>query len=152
MLTHDRDWVISHARQHVLKCFERLTTYRKRAHASYLASLPNYSIYMQHSGHPPIESSLITILQAKIAEAHAELKRGIDADWRASVLRYPAHLDYFYSIIEIRIPSERDLQLSNPPPAKSNLGKSDFTHSTRGKDRIPRDANSPLKGKGAVEQ
>ena len=54
-------------------------------------------------------------LQAQIADAHAELKRGIDTDWRASVLRYPEVLDYFYSLIEIRLPDDRSPQVAEPP-------------------------------------
>ncbi|KAF2874548.1 hypothetical protein BDV95DRAFT_604718 [Massariosphaeria phaeospora] len=108
-------WVISHARQHILNAFERLTSTRKQAHSSYLASLPNYSIYMQYSGHPPIHPMYISQLQGQIAEAHAELKRGIDADWRASVLRYPEVLDYFYSLVELRVPSNTALSVTNPP-------------------------------------
>ncbi|KAF2261960.1 hypothetical protein CC78DRAFT_445818, partial [Lojkania enalia] len=110
-----RDWVISHARQHILNAFERLTSSRKQAHATYLNSLPNYAIYMQYSGHPPIHPVYIAQLQAQISEAHAELKRGIDADWRASVLRYPEVLDYFYSLVSLRLPDERSPRVAEPP-------------------------------------
>jgi hypothetical protein len=57
----------------------------------------------------------VATLQAQIQEAHAELKRGIDADWRASVLRYPAVLDYFYSLIELRLPNDRSQEVVQPP-------------------------------------
>lgn len=107
--------MISHARQHILNAFERLTSTRKQAHAAYLSSLPNYSIYMQYSGHPPIHPAYISQLQGQIAEAHAELKRGIDADWRASVLRYPEVLDYFFSLVDLRLPSERSPRVVEPP-------------------------------------
>jgi hypothetical protein len=70
---------------------------------------------MQYSGHPPIHPQYIQQLQAQISEAHAELKRGIDADWRASVLRYPEVLDYFYSLIDLRVPSERSREVIEPP-------------------------------------
>lgn len=104
-----RDWVIRHAREHVLHRFEHLTATRKVAHATYLSSLPYYQIYMQYSGHPPLHPVALAQLQAQISEAHAELKRGIDADWRASVLRYPEVLDYFFSLVEVR------LEVSEPP-------------------------------------
>src|ERR1051326_3541947 len=48
------DWVISHAREQILHGFERLTSARKSAHATYLSSLPYYTVYMQYSGHPPL--------------------------------------------------------------------------------------------------
>ncbi len=57
----------------------------------------------------------VAALQSQIQEAHAELKRGIDADWRASVLRYPEILDYFYSLIDIRLPNDRSPKVLEPP-------------------------------------
>jgi len=69
---------------------------------------------MEYSGKPPIHPAYIAQLQGQIAEAHADLKRGIDADWRASVLRYPEVLDYFYSLVEVLIP---DNAVYNPPEA-----------------------------------
>lgn len=130
------DWVISHARQHILNAFERLTSTRKQAHSAYLASLPNYSIYMQYSGHPPIHPAYIDQLQRQIAEAHAELKRGIDADWRASVLRYPEVLDYFYSLVELRLPSERSPRVIEPPFAAAGYADRGYMdHSRLGKEK-----------------
>jgi hypothetical protein len=112
--------VINHARQHILKAFESLTSVRKQAHSQYLASLPNYDIYMRYSGRPPISHIYVATLQSQIAEAHAELKRGIDADWRASVLRYPVVLDYFYSLIQLRLPSDHSPEVVQPPFAAAN--------------------------------
>jgi hypothetical protein len=123
-----RDWVINHARGHILKAFEALTSIRKQAHSAYLASLPNYDIYMRYSGRPPISHVYIASLQSQIAEAHAELKRGIDADWRASVLRYPVVLDYFYSLIELRLPNDRSQEVIQPPFAAAG-------YADRGYDR-----------------
>ncbi|CBX94411.1 hypothetical protein IAQ61_009879 [Plenodomus lingam] len=114
-LAEIRDWVINHARQHILNAFERLTSNRKGMHAAYLASLPNYEIYMRYSGHPPIHPMYLSQLQAQIADANADLKRGIDADWRASVLRYPEVLDYFYSLVELRLPDSRSREVIEPP-------------------------------------
>ncbi|KAF2277180.1 uncharacterized protein EI97DRAFT_375777 [Westerdykella ornata] len=133
-LAEIRDWVIAHARQHILNAFERLTSTRKQAHSAYLASLPNYSIYMQYSGHPPIHPGYIAQLQSQIAEAHAELKRGIDADWRASVLRYPEVLDYFYSLIELKIPSDRSPRVVEPPFAAAGYADRGYDHSRIGKE------------------
>jgi hypothetical protein len=70
----------------------------------------------------------VATLQAQIQEAHAELKRGIDADWRASVLRYPTVLDYFYSLIELRLPSDRSQEVVQPPFAAAG-------YADRGYDR-----------------
>lgn len=126
--------MISHARQHILNAFERLTSTRKAAHSSYLASLPNYSVYMQYSGHPPIHPAYVAQLQGQIAEAHAELKRGIDADWRASVLRYPEVLDYFYGLIDVRLPSPRSPRVVEPPFAAAGYADRGYDHSRLAKE------------------
>jgi len=139
------DWVITHSRQHILNQFERLTSTRKAAHSAYLASLPHYSIYMQFSGHPPIHPMNIDNLQRQIAEAHAELKRGIDADWRASVLRYPEVLDYFYSLVELRLPSERSLRVVEPPFAAAGYADMGFLANSRlGKEKKKKRRESSL--------
>jgi hypothetical protein len=99
--------VIKNAKKHILKAFETHTGARKTSHSRYLDSLPNYDIYMRYSGRPPINPVYIASLQEQLREAQTELKRGIDADWRVSVLRYPVVLDYFYSLVELRTPSDQ---------------------------------------------
>lgn len=54
-------------------------------------------------------------LQSQIAEAHAEFRRGIDRDWKASVLRYPEVLDYFYSLVEFKLPGDNHPSVVEPP-------------------------------------
>ncbi|KAJ4295123.1 hypothetical protein N0V90_007133 [Kalmusia sp. IMI 367209] len=138
-LTKIRDWVISHARQHILNQFERLTSTRKAQHSAYLATLPNYSIYMQYSGHPPIHPMYVENLQRQIAEAHAELKRGIDADWRASVLRYPDVLDYFYGLVQLKLPNETSPRVVEPPFAAAGYADRGFVdHSRLAKEKKER--------------
>lgn len=142
-LAEIRDWVISHARQHILNAFDHLSAHRKAAHAAYLASLPNYTVYMQYSGHPPIHPGYIAQLQTQISDAHAELKRGIDADWRASVLRYPEVLDYFYSLIEIQIPSARSPRVVEPPFAAASYTDRGFGPPKELKKKKRRDSIQP---------
>lgn len=74
---------------------------------------------MRYSGRPPISEVFVSTLQSQIAEGHAELKRGIDADWRASILRYPEVLDYFYGLIELKLPSDGSDAVVNPPFTQS---------------------------------
>jgi hypothetical protein len=69
---------------------------------------------MKYSGRPTIPQPYISLLQNQITEARMELKRGIDADWRAYVLRYPEVLDYFYSLVQLRIPDPEDPRVVNP--------------------------------------
>lgn len=115
MLTGVSEWVLAHARHHIQLAFQRLTTIRQHAQTAYLNSLPHYDVYMRFSGAPPIHPMLIAQLQSQIAEAHAEFKRGIDLDWRASVLRYPEVLDYFYSLVEVSPPGDDDPRIMKPP-------------------------------------
>lgn len=106
---------------------------------------------MQYSGHPPIHPAYISQLQGQVAEAHAELKCGIDADWRASTLRYPEMLDYFYGLVEVRVPSERSPQVSEPPFAFSGYNDSTESASWKKKRKLekkeaPENLNVPLQG------
>lgn len=56
------------------------------------------------------------------------MKRGIDADWRASVLRYPEVLDYFYGLVELSIPSDRSPAVVEPPFAAAGYADQGYTH------------------------
>ncbi|KAH9864022.1 hypothetical protein J1614_009955 [Plenodomus biglobosus] len=143
-LAEIRDWVINHARQHILNAFERLTSNRKGMHAAYLASLPNYEIYMRYSGNPPIHPMYLSQLQAQIADANADLKRGIDADWRASVLRYPEVLDYFYGLVELRLPDSRSREVVEPPFAAAGYADRGYLMGVEKKKKKRRDREGSL--------
>ncbi|KAA8570542.1 hypothetical protein EYC84_002806 [Monilinia fructicola] len=52
---------------------------------------------------------------SEIAQADSELKRGIDEDWRASVQRYPEVLEYFFSLVELSLPSDDEPGVRDPP-------------------------------------
>ncbi|KAF2091750.1 hypothetical protein K490DRAFT_21420, partial [Saccharata proteae CBS 121410] len=121
-----RDWVINHARTHVLQLFTNLSSARRAAHTAYLSSLPFYSFYIQHHGAPPLHPAALNQLKAQIADAHADFKRGVDLDWRASVLRYPEVLDYFYGLVELRLPSERSASVADPPFAQAGYKDGGF--------------------------
>ncbi|KAF1929978.1 uncharacterized protein M421DRAFT_419012 [Didymella exigua CBS 183.55] len=114
-LADTREWVLFHARHHIQLAFQRLSSIRQHAQTAYLNSLPHYDVYMRFSGAPPIHPLAIAQLQSQIAEAHAEFKRGIDLDWRASVLRYPEVLDYFYSLVDLKLPGEDSRKVIEPP-------------------------------------
>lgn len=73
----------------------------------------------------------VTQLRTQIQDAHAELKRGIDADWRSSVLRYPEVLDYFYSLVEVRIPDDRSPRVIEPPFAAAGYVDRGYTDPSR---------------------
>lgn len=107
--------MIDHARTHIQSAFQHLLDIRQHAQTAYLNSLPYYDVYMRFSGAPPIHPMHIQQLQSQIAEAHAEFRRGIDRDWKASVLRYPEVLDYFYSLVEFKLPGDNHPSVVEPP-------------------------------------
>lgn len=104
-----------HARTHIQSAFQRLVGIRQTAQTAYLNSLPYYDVYMRFSGAPPIHPMCVQQLQSQIAEAHADFKRGVDLDWKASVLRYPEVLDYFYSLVVLKAPSDAHPGVVDPP-------------------------------------
>lgn len=53
--------------------------------------------------------------RAHLAAAEAEYRKNIDDAWRASVQRYPEVLDYFYSLVHISLPDDKDPAVRTPP-------------------------------------
>jgi hypothetical protein len=82
-----------------------LTARRKDAHAAHLASIQERAAYYYRAHPHPSE----------IMAANAELKRGIDEDWRASVQRYPEVLEYYYSLVDMHLPSDDEPAVKDPP-------------------------------------
>jgi len=99
-----RAWVRNHAQDCVLNYFTVLSSRRHSNHSNHIATLSQHAAYYRQRPHP-----------AEIARADAELKRGIDEDWRASVQRYPEVLEYFYSLVNWRLPSDEDGAVRDPP-------------------------------------
>lgn len=67
------------------------------------------------------------------------MKRGIDDDWRASVQRYPEVLEYFYSLVDWKLPSDDDAAVRDPPLSALG-GARKSSHRVRimvGEDRVP---------------
>ena len=95
--------MIAEAQSQVHSDFNTRVATRKATHASYLASLPYYNLYLQYSGRPPLHPAQLAQLQAQIHEASVTLKRGIDDDWRAAVMRYPEILKYYFSLVDLRV-------------------------------------------------
>jgi len=98
-------WVRGHAQDYILSFFSTLTTRRKELHATHIHRLTDRAYH--YYGAPPHPS--------EIAAADAELKRGIDEDWRASVQRYPEVLEYFYGLVELSLPGEEESCVRDPP-------------------------------------
>ena len=105
MMVDLRDWVRKHAQDYILEYFELSTARRKVAHKHHLKQIEDEAYYY-HRG-PPHPSA--------IHAANAELKRGIDADWRASVQKYPEVLEYYYSLVSLSLPRDDDPAVRDPP-------------------------------------
>jgi hypothetical protein len=88
---------------------------RKAQYIDYLHSLPYWPIYEQYRGRPPLHPHLVAQLQRQIADADADLKRGIDADWKSCVVRYPEVLNHFYTQVNVVMPRQVEPPFANPP-------------------------------------
>lgn len=100
-----RTWVRGHAQDYILSYFSMLTTRRKDYHAQQIRSINERALYYYNARPHPTE------LQA----ADAELKRGIDEDWKASVQRYPEVLEYFYGLVDLNLPGDEEPGVRDPP-------------------------------------
>jgi len=100
-----RAWVRGHAQDYILSYFSMLTTRRKDAHAQTVHRINERAAYYYRARPHPSE----------IAHAEAELKRGIDEDWKASVQRYPEVLEYFYGLVDLSLPADDEPGVRDPP-------------------------------------
>lgn len=82
-----------------------LTARRNDAHAATIRRLTDAASYYYHARPHP----------AEIHQAEAELKRGINDDWRASVQRYPEVLEYFYGLVDLGLPGDDETCVRDPP-------------------------------------
>lgn len=82
-----------------------LTTRRKDQHASDIHRITERAAYYYRARPHPSE----------IAAVDAELKRGIDEDWKASVQRYPEILEYFYGLVDLNLPGDDEPGVRDPP-------------------------------------
>ena len=105
-----RSWVRAHAQDYVLEYFRLLSERRKNAHTLRLDRITAQAFY--HHNKPPHPN--------EIAVAMAELKRGIDEDWQASVQRYPEVLQYFFGLVELTLPGEHEACVKDPPLSAMN--------------------------------
>ncbi|KAK3391094.1 hypothetical protein B0H63DRAFT_539702 [Podospora didyma] len=105
-----RSWVRAHAQDYILEYFRLLTERRKAAHSAHLERITAHAYHFYHAPPHPNE----------IAAAQAQLKRGIDEDWQASVQRYPEVLEYFYSLVELTLPDDNEQAVKDPPLSALN--------------------------------
>jgi hypothetical protein len=97
--------VRAHAQDYILEYFRLLVERRKSSHSSHLERITAHAYHYYRAPPHPNE----------ISAAQAQLKRGIDEDWQASVQRYPEVLEYFYSLVELTLPDEEEPAVKDPP-------------------------------------
>lgn len=84
----------------------------------------------------------------QIREAQLELKRGIDADWQASVQRYPEVLEYFYNLVTLTLPAEDEPAVRNPP--QGSLARKQRKRNGRASVPPPAITSTPYYGQGPL--
>jgi hypothetical protein len=114
--------------------FEHLKTVRYNAHLAYLQSLPYYSLYQYHNGRPPLHARELQYLQGQLHNANANLKLGVDQDWRSVCLLYPETLDYYFGLVNLRLPKDGDESVIRPDigHGRKKIGRRDSGHSDKG--------------------
>ncbi|KAK4112137.1 hypothetical protein N656DRAFT_676960, partial [Canariomyces notabilis] len=100
-----RSWVRAHAQDYILAYYRLMTERRKQAHAQHVERLRAHAYHYYGAAPHPNE----------LAAAQAQLKRGIDEDWQASVQRYPEVLEYFFSLVELTLPDDNEPAVKDPP-------------------------------------
>ncbi|KAG9247678.1 hypothetical protein BJ878DRAFT_153506 [Calycina marina] len=118
-----RSWVRAHAQDYILSFFSTLSTRRRHQHAQQIQAI-NAHAYTHYRLHPhPNE----------LIAADAELKRGIDEDWKTAVQLYPEVLEYYYGLVDLSLPEDSEVGVRDPPLsalAGDGLGKSRRRRST----------------------
>ncbi|CAK7245702.1 MAG: hypothetical protein STHCBS139747_007291 [Sporothrix thermara] len=77
---------------------------RLKAHDQNMERIKAQAYYYQTQPHP-----------SEIQQAQMAFKRGIDEDWQSSVQRYPEVLEYYYSLVNLTLPSDDDPNVRDPP-------------------------------------
>lgn len=69
-------------------------------------------------------------MQGQLRNADQNLRIGVDADWRTACLAYPDTLDYYFRLVDIRLPSEKDPGVTRPEFGRRTIRR-DSGHSDR---------------------
>lgn len=102
-----REWARAQAQDYVLQYFRLLSGRRRHEYQDRVRALHDNAVRYYGGGFRPHPSDL--------AVAQADMRRGINDDWKVSVTRYPEVLDYFFSLVKVRYPSDADPRVRDPP-------------------------------------
>ena len=100
------DWVLCNARNHIIDTFEAARAARYATYLQYVQTFPYYSLYVYHSGRPPIPPNQLQFLKEQIWNADENLRLGVDMDWKNACLLYPETLDHYFRLVEVVFPKE----------------------------------------------
>ncbi len=92
------------AQDYILEYFKELKTRRNQVHLTKIRHITEAASYYYNTRPHP----------ADIEVANAELKHGINEDWRASVQRYPEVLEYYYGLVDLSLPDLDDIEVREP--------------------------------------
>lgn len=87
---------------------------RRQQYEAHLATIPYYDLYKIYSGRPPISPAQLHELRMQMSTAQNAYQRGIDEDWKNSLQRYPEVLDYYFDLIEFKLPSDKSVAVQEP--------------------------------------
>lgn len=114
VLIWHRKWVLDHARNQVITTFHEMRAMRIEAHRNYLQTLPFYTLYHRYNGAPPLGAAQLQLIHSQISSANHTLQQGVDQDWRTACMQYPQVLDYYFSLIQVRLPRDDDIAITDP--------------------------------------
>ncbi|KAH0369877.1 hypothetical protein KCU65_g3018, partial [Aureobasidium melanogenum] len=109
-----RHWVLSHAREWIIHTFNQMVDIRKQQYEAHLATIPYYELYKIYAGRPPISPPKMHELRVQMSTAQGAYQRGIDEDWKNSLQRYPEVLDYYFNLVEFKLPGEKSVAVQEP--------------------------------------
>lgn len=87
---------------------------RKQQYEAHLTTIPYFDLYKIYSGRPPISAPQMHQLRMQMATAQSAYQRGIDEDWKNSLQRYPEVLDYYFNLVEFKLPNEKSVAVQEP--------------------------------------
>ncbi|KAG9593162.1 hypothetical protein KCU86_g6363, partial [Aureobasidium melanogenum] len=109
-----RHWVLNHAREWIIHTFNQMVEIRKQQYEAHLGTIPYYELYKIYAGRPPISPPQLHELRVQMSAAQGAYQRGIDEDWKNSLQRYPEVLDYYFNLVEFKLPGEKSVAVQEP--------------------------------------
>ena len=104
---------MNQARDRIVYDFNKLKEVRYTTYMAVIEALPYFTLYTKY-GSQRLSQPQVQSIQFNLQNAKHMYQTTITADWRSCCLKYPAMLDYFLSLIEIRCPDTRSAAIRDP--------------------------------------